>query len=342
MAAGQVLVLHSTEHLRLELPSLLTSTLSIFPGVPIFFVISGFLVADAYQRNPNARTFFINRSLRIFPGLWGCFLFGFVTIGLLDKLEQPMLSTLLLFAAGNLIGLPHTPAFLQNYGAGSFNGSLWTIPVELQFYAVLPMLLVAIGASHRRWLIAIIVAITLNLSYLMFREIVAIEPLSKILRYSIVSWIYMFMLGMALQANRAHVDRFLKNRFVWWLLGYIAWTGLLHAFGVQVAGNTITPLSAFPLACLIVSAAFTQPDLATRLLHNNDISYGLYLYHMPIVNIAIERGYRGDWAWFWSCVGASVLLAYISWRFIERPALGLKSRFSATPVPQKPSELAQP
>ena len=42
-----------------------------------------------------------------------------------------------------LVGLIFTPGFLQGFGFGSYNGALWTIPIELQFYFLLPLLYLA-------------------------------------------------------------------------------------------------------------------------------------------------------------------------------------------------------
>ena len=77
------------------------------------------------------------------------------------------------------------------------------------------------------------------------------------------------------------------------------------------------------LACL--AFAYSYPGLAARWLRGYDVSYGVYLYHMPIANALIAIGLVG-----WQG-GVVVLLgtfacAFMSWVLIERRALGLKSR----------------
>lgn len=69
LAALQVVVIHGIEHFKIPVPSLVTVILSLFPGVPIFFFISGFLITASLIRNPSLIYFFQNRFLRIFPGL---------------------------------------------------------------------------------------------------------------------------------------------------------------------------------------------------------------------------------------------------------------------------------
>ena len=46
--------------------------LALFPGVPVFFLISGLLISRSYETNRNLREYAVNRSLRIFPGLVVC------------------------------------------------------------------------------------------------------------------------------------------------------------------------------------------------------------------------------------------------------------------------------
>ena len=70
-AAFQVLILHSTTHLELT-NQVNFYFLDLFPGVLMFFVMSGFLIMSSLDRNPDIRNYITNRILRIFPGLYIC------------------------------------------------------------------------------------------------------------------------------------------------------------------------------------------------------------------------------------------------------------------------------
>src|SRR4030088_1254426 len=73
LAALQVAVVHSLGFLKPGyLASLLGGGLCRFPGVPIFFVISGILISKSYEQSDSLRVYLRNRCLRIFPGLWVC------------------------------------------------------------------------------------------------------------------------------------------------------------------------------------------------------------------------------------------------------------------------------
>jgi peptidoglycan/LPS O-acetylase OafA/YrhL len=72
-AAAQVAVSHAADWMHVPLPWL--NILGYFPGVPIFFFISGYLIYQSYAniKTPDRlRVFTINRILRLFPALSIC------------------------------------------------------------------------------------------------------------------------------------------------------------------------------------------------------------------------------------------------------------------------------
>ena len=71
-AASQVLVCHTALHLHVFAPQWLMKLIYAFPGVPIFFVISGFLISLSYERSSGLKSYCRNRVLRIYPGLQLC------------------------------------------------------------------------------------------------------------------------------------------------------------------------------------------------------------------------------------------------------------------------------
>jgi peptidoglycan/LPS O-acetylase OafA/YrhL len=59
-------------------------------------------------------------------------------------------------------------------------------------------------------------------------------------------------------------------------------------------------------------------------LKGNDLSYGLYIYHMPVVNVAVQSGTSGSPLAIAGILATSVALAFGSWKLIERPFLRRK------------------
>src|SRR3984957_14474576 len=74
LAASQVAVVHAMSAFKIYDIHAIAFNLGMrmFPGVPIFFVISGFLISKSYERSTSLRDYYRNRCLRIFPALWVC------------------------------------------------------------------------------------------------------------------------------------------------------------------------------------------------------------------------------------------------------------------------------
>jgi len=176
-------------------------------------------------------------------------------------------------------------------------------------------------------MVAFSVALLSGMAYLLWLRPTVHGLLQDALLRSLPSWLYLFMVGMVLEANTDWVKRWLTGKFIYWLFGYLIWIVLLRSVGVWTTGNDATPLSLLPLAGVVVSGAFTARSLSERILKGNDISYGVYLYHMPVVNtlIAAYGAAALGWAGLLVCVVSTTALAVASWQWVERPALRLKA-----------------
>src|ERR1700694_2402149 len=144
VAALQVAILHSASHLHIGPQSFpLLELLSLFPGVPVFFFISGFLISKSYENNPVLHEYALNRVLRIYPGLVLCLLLSLTMVwitGYFHTFSVPISDLLVWLGAQLSIAQFYNPPFLRDYGVGVLNGSMWTIAVELQFYVIVPIL----------------------------------------------------------------------------------------------------------------------------------------------------------------------------------------------------------
>jgi peptidoglycan/LPS O-acetylase OafA/YrhL len=141
-------------------------------------------------------------------------------------------------------------------------------------------------------------------------------------------WFYLFMAGMILQWQQHWVERFFAGRFLPWLGAYLVVVAGVDALGFEATGNYALPLSQLLLAGVVIAAAFTRRHLATRMLRGHDISYGVYLYHMPVYNVLITLNLAsigiGTVGGLALGVVSTFTLAALSWWLVERPALRLK------------------
>jgi len=329
LAALQVVLVHSIGHFGLNAPRV-AHWLDFFPGVPIFFVISGYLVSASYERQKTVRAYLKNRFLRIFPGLWVCLLFTMAVVLLLGyRLSRPIDY---LWLPAQLIGIIFTPPFLKSFGFGSYNGSLWTIPVELQFYLLLPILykLAQRRNGRKAGLIAAVALFTVIRFALYFTHpnigAGSESTLEKMIRYTFVPHFFLFLLGTTLQNFRIHQSRLIAGKGPIWLLAYLAAQLLLPPNPWTLV------ITALMLGFVVVSAAYTLPSSAETLLGGEDISYGVYIYHALVINLLLIFRTHHSIADLGMDVVGAVILGSLSWKFVEKPFLRKKRKSIGIPV----------
>jgi peptidoglycan/LPS O-acetylase OafA/YrhL len=67
-------------------------------------------------------------------------------------------------------------------------------------------------------------------------------------------------------------------------------------------------------------------SLSHRLLKENDLSYGIYIYHLVVINVWVEHQWRGTVWHALSIAAVVVALSSASWWLLERPMLRLKKK----------------
>jgi peptidoglycan/LPS O-acetylase OafA/YrhL len=326
-----VLVMFNHVTLYLHLDKQFSRLIGFFPGVPMFFVISGFLVSRSYERATSLWRYARNRLLRIFPALWVCVL---LTVPVATWFGHDFLHLRgLAWLVAQLCGAIYTPGFLNGFGFGSYNGSLWTIPVVLQFYVLLPVVYFVLSRCGdltrglvALWGLSLVVALivrprTLNIDG-------QPDPLTawKLLRYSFVPHFYLFLFGVLLRRFQVHESALIRGKAAIWLAAYVAVMYVLPDSDVKYV---LHPLG---LGLVVLSAACTGPDLARLVFRGNDLSYGVYVYHGLVINVFVELGLVGSPVDAWLVVGVTFILALVSWKLVERPFLRKKSQ-SIHPLP---------
>jgi peptidoglycan/LPS O-acetylase OafA/YrhL len=330
LAALQVGIVHAITHMRLSgfFTHSVDFGLRLFPGVPIFFVVSGFLISKSYEHSGSLRDYCRNRCLRIFPGLWACLI---VTVGVMLMAGVGVIGTistrdwLLWWAAQMTVFQTYSPGFQWPPGAGTLNSSLWTIPVELEFYVLLPAIYALFRLRKRGGNIPLLAvfaasaALHFDLLYVYHRTPISTEY--RYLLYTVVPYLWMFLVGVLMQRNWSTLRPVLAGRAHWWLLGYLSLCAVATRLGIGVGSNTITPVFLCPLAGLVISTATSAPGFADRILRHQDISYGTYAYHMLVINLMVGFGFVGSVFSVVSAIAITLLLATASWVLVEKPFL---------------------
>jgi peptidoglycan/LPS O-acetylase OafA/YrhL len=94
--------------------------------------------------------------------------------------------------------------------------------------------------------------------------------------------------------------------------------------GLGVTGNNINMISFLVLSLLIIKVAYSKPDLSDKVLKGNDISYGVYIYHMLIVNVFVYYGFNSESYLLIAVLLLTYACAILSWFLLEKPVLAFK------------------
>lgn len=335
-AAMQVAVHHAAHHLKVHnepIISGIVKVLDLFPGVPIFFFISGFLISKSFESNSRILHYTKNRALRLFPGLIVC---GVVTVAMISM--SGYFSEVDVSSSGMAIWIIsqltffqfYDPDFLSGYGIGQANGSLWTIYIEIQFYILVPFIYLTLNSvwstvrSFNR--VVLLMLVFFYLVHLLLASTSGGGLLLRLAEMTFVPYFYMFLIGMLFQRHFDFFSKLLEGRFIVLLVIYFAVCLGLNSVMDVTLGNAMNPLLYMVLCCLTFSAAFSMRGLGRKLLQSNDISYGVYIYHMPIVNLFIYLGMVSSTGYFYLALLASILVAAMSWMLIEKPFMKLKNQ----------------
>jgi peptidoglycan/LPS O-acetylase OafA/YrhL len=319
LAATEVIVDHYFQHLNKPVSSFGFKLFDLFPGVPVFFIISGYLISASYERNHDLKQYFRNRILRIYPGLWACIIFSVIVISItgVSFINKQALA----WFPAQLAGFIYTPGFLSDYGFGSYNGSLWSIPVELQFYMLLPIIYKLVPKNKINYLLYGLLGlfIVLNFTYQVTYDD---NKFFKLVGYTFIPHFYMFLMGVILQRLQVYRSRLIYSKGLYWLAAYIA----LNLFFSNYINPLVFQLHYITLlAFCIISLAYTFPHTAERLLRGNDISYGIYIYHGLILTVIMQEHWVRNTNLFEVMVMAYGL-ACLSWLCIERPFIRMKKK----------------
>jgi peptidoglycan/LPS O-acetylase OafA/YrhL len=353
-AALQVLQAHAASVIDLPgRPYWLVFILQQFPGVTVFFIVSGFLITSSYLRGSGELLpYFARRGLRIYPALWVnvsvilLLLAATMSLSPALTLTSFLLWLFMTFTIGSdIYGNFVTGGVTDPNGFYAFfpSGVLWTIPIELTFYALMPLILRSRMQGKRYGWLALLLTTTGSLTVLGFYlHVAGNNPdslVAKALSINPLTDLWIFMLGAALAAYWHKIRWTIEGRFLLWLAVYLG----VAVFEATVFGVTnlnmhtlspLMPLKIVLLAGVVVSFAFTWRNLAS-FLRGNDVSYGLYLYHMPIILTFAALGIKGEGYLWLPVLGASFLLAGLSWIVVERPALRLKARIGRRHFPRQ-------
>jgi peptidoglycan/LPS O-acetylase OafA/YrhL len=264
-------------------------------GVDIFFVISGFVITHQlkslkYKSLYDALlNYYVRRLARLAPVLLSVIVLCFITFSLLTPHPQNFFKTGMagVFGFANLqLYFSSLDYFSSSAGLNPFT-HLWSLGVEEQFYLLFPVLFFCLaGQDNSRPLIALISIVTI---VSLFTFLISVQKNESFAFYMPLSRFWQICFGVLIYLNHRGIYHFAHR-----LLGdcsknvifvfLITFTMFFAPFFPFIFSTFFISLL---VALLLVGAANSTStrNIANNfcLTHIGKISYGLYLFHWPIL-----------------------------------------------------------
>lgn len=312
-----------------------------FLGVEVFFVISGFIITRGLAQEwlnkgtISVFSFWGRRARRLLPGLF-LLLLGVLTYATffdeasLTKLRIDVVAALGYFTNWHLI-YEHE-SYFDSWNHPSFLRHLWSLAIEEQFYVLWPLLILgALKVLKVRLTFGLIVvgAIASYTAMALLSQGRDDAEISRVY-YGTDTRIGALLVGSAigfLPFNEGLRTRLADSRLLG-LAGYVA-LGALFVFAARLSdsasilytgGFVATTLTAgLLILCLNNPGSIASRLLAVRPLRWVGVrSYGIYLYHFPILLLTWPDMTRSV-PLFLLQVAATLVVADLSYRLVELP-----------------------
>lgn len=352
IGALMVVITHVAAHTATSFSEPFGGLLARFDaGVALFFVISGFLLYRPFvaarltgSRTPDVRGYLWRRALRVLPVLWiavaGVWLF--FDHGTPTSLYLRHALLIHIYWSGNwVLGLTQ----------------MWSLAVEAAFYLVLPLLAWLLVRTARdplsfvRRSLAVLGVLVLMSPVWMFATTAMEHPTAPQWLPAFLGW---FAVGMALvtwQQARClgilpptRVDLLARHPGTLWLMALavlaIAATPIGGSRGLAAAvpGEAAFKNLAYAVFALLmvlpcIAALREGEDApAARALGGRvgrlfgDISYGIFAYHLLVLEligpvVGHENFTGGFWRLLLPTLAVTIPVAWVSYRFVERPLM---------------------
>ncbi|WP_404851083.1 acyltransferase family protein [Dietzia kunjamensis] len=323
-------------------------------GVIAFFVLSGLMVYRSgercHERGQPWREYYRNRALRIIPAIYAYGLIIVLALAVVGEINFSNVTSVgvLAFIASIFALIPvYHPAQFADFGVGVVNGSLWTIPVEVSFYLVLPLIVLLMHRAGFKKGMAALAAIAAA-GILIRSAGFAFAPdtmLVKLYGVTFLGWLWYFSLGIYWSRMWKRTPHHGGLALLCVAL-YVALAAWRYVVSEPEYGTLLAALAAIPLSYALIWFGNYGPRLFGHITNRiGDLSFGTYVWHMVVVNFLIYFGARE-----WPLPGtlkvsvvifASLALGALSWHLVERPALARKKYSSVEVIKTEMDEARQ-
>lgn len=308
-----------------------------YVGVDVFFVISGYLItgiilAEMERGRFSIQEFYERRARRILPALFlvmaVCLPPAWLLLIPIDAKDfYQSLASVAAFAS-NILFWSETDYFATENELKPLLHT-WSLAVEEQYYVLFPLVLMLAWRMKRRGVAAMIAIIALvSLAFAQWAATHA--PVTAFFLLPARAWELMIgALGAFYHAYRAPEARVLAGNhalqealslaglalILYSVLGYDADVPFSSAYALVPTVGALLIILFASLQTRVGRTLGSRPAVGIGL-----VSYSAYLWHQPLFAFARHASpTEPSGAHFMLLIGASLALAYVSWRFVELP-----------------------
>ena len=307
-----------------------------FAGVDVFFVISGYLIARIIARDLangsfSVLAFYERRIRRIFPAMFAMLLAVSICAwyllypSVLIAFERSLLAAL--FSGSNILFWHETGYFdSQRFSKPLLH--TWSLAVEEQFYLLFPPFLLLLWRTSIRPRKVVIFAITaLSFAAAMFFALT--NPSAAFFLTPFRAW--ELLLGAILSQHSLPPLRSALQRQIASITGLSLILVTVFCYRESMLFPGLATLPACVGAALVIAAGESGSSIVGQALSwkpvvfTGLISYSLYLWHWPVMAfqntnwLFVPYAYRNWHITKIVTILISLVLAVLSWAFLERP-----------------------
>lgn len=318
LAASSVLLIHCFILFGVKDPSFIKY---LPAGVPVFFIISGFLITKSWTDNPDLSVFLKKRVLRICPALIIVVLFAALILGpALTTLDLKTYFTDVefwkylrdLFVYKIYFTLPGV--FENNPYPAAVNGSLWTLPIEFFMY-ILVAIFGLLNILNKKWLYISIFILSIFLIFHVYVGDLYNKNFIFCEGRHLFRLLNLFFLGSCLYTYRSKII----FSFPLFLAAILIWI-----IGVNTAMFDFVQFITLPY--IVIYFAYAKIPLINNWGKYGDFSYGIYIWAFPIQQTItyLYKDYLNIYSYMAITFVLTLFASFLSYNFIEKPALKLK------------------
>lgn len=309
-------------------------------AVMIFFSISGYLIADSWNNDRCFHRYIIRRLLRIMPALIVVILITALVVGpVVSELkfseyfhQRGVFIYFLNILLTPVYSLPKV--FIHNIASPDVNGVLWTIPIEMLMYLLVP-LYATVGGRFSSWAFRCCLGLFFLLGgvYATLRpgELGPVFYFSSISSFQILRLAPFFFMGALIRIF--NIERFLNLQ-----------TAIIILIITGCCDSEIRKIFLFgSVPYTVLSFCLARPAFFGKCSSWPDFSYGIYLYGFLIQQVIIQylSANIHPLTVMFMATPLTLACACVSWYLIEKPALRLKPSISKS-LPVEKIVLSRP